>query len=82
METLQNASNRDANILMVFFHCGALRKRSYSPRRIASYRAIGLPRDARYLRCVVVPRGKAFFVYTNSRLDSLPDKQFQLVESC
>lgn len=82
MGILQNASDRDANILMVVVHGGVLRKRSCSPRRISAYRAIGLPRDARYWRCVVVLQGKGFFVYVKSRLDSLPDIQFQRMEPC
>jgi hypothetical protein len=82
MEILQNASDRDANILMLFFRGDALRKRSCSPRRIAAYRAIDLSRDARYSRCVVVRQGKAFFVYANSRFHNMPDTQFQRMESC
>lgn len=82
MEILQNASDRRANILMVFVHAGALRKRSCSPRRIAACPATALSRAGRYLRCVVVLQDKAFFGYANSRLDSLPDIQLQRVESC
>ena len=82
MEIPQNPSDRETNILIVFFRGGAVRKRNCSPRRIATYRAIGLSRDAHYSICVVVLQGKAFFVYAKNRLGSLPEIQFQRMESC